>query len=76
MDTWFVTWDRPEYKEWAKVISGGYSLVVVRKEEKNYLCVRASLLMGVKGLPVFKVLEEKNFSLKEEADKQIQNWKK
>lgn len=75
MAKWFVTWDRPEYKEWAKEIKEGYLLVVIRKELDNYLCVKAELLMGSKGLPDFKVFEERNVSTQKEADKIIQAWK-
>jgi len=30
MKKWFVTWDRPEYKEWAKKTRDGYFLVIIR----------------------------------------------
>jgi len=76
MKKWFVTWNRPEYKEWAKEIKGGYSLVVIRKEPERYLCVKAELIMGAKGLPDFKVIEELHFSVQQKAQKQIQDWKK
>lgn len=73
---WFVTWDRPEYQEWAREITGGYSLVVVRKEPDSYLCVKAELIMGARGLPDFKVIEEHNFPTQQEAETQVQDWKK
>lgn len=76
MTKWFITWDRPEYKECAKEISGGYALVVVRKEPNNYICVKAKLLMGSKGLPRFSVLKEHNCSTQKQADTIIQAWKK
>lgn len=74
---WFVTWDREEYKEWAKEIPKGYSLLIIRKEQPDsYLCVKAELIMREKGLPDFKVIEEHNFSTKPEAYKVIEIWKK
>lgn len=73
---WFQTWDRPEYQEWAREIDGGYSLVIVRKEPDNYFCVKAELVMGEKGLPDFKVVEEQNLPNQQKADELIQNWKK
>ncbi len=76
MSKWFVTWDRQEYKEWAKEMSGGYSLLIIRREPNDFLCVRAKLIMGEKGLPDFKVVKEHRFPTKQKADKQIQDWKK
>lgn len=75
MKKWFVTWNRPEHKEWATKISQGYILVIICKEKNNkYLCVKAKLLMGEKGLPDFKVIKEYYFSGKKETEKQIKNW--
>ena len=76
MKKWFVTWDRPEYKEWAIPIAKGYLLVVLRKEKARFLCVKAELIMGEKGLPAFNVLEEKYYSSKPQASEQIKEWKK
>lgn len=76
MRSWFKTWDRPEYKEWAIEIPNGYLLVIIRKEPKRYLCVKAELLMKEKGLPDFRVIEEHYFPIEQEAKKQIQDWKK
>jgi len=76
MKKWFVTWDGPEYKEWAIPISKGYLLVVLRKEKTKLLCVKAELIMGKKGLPAFKVLEEKYFNSKPKASKQVKDWKR
>ena len=73
---WFRTWGRPEYKEWATKIPQGYLLVIVRKEKDNYLCVKAKLLMGGKGLPGFKIVREAYFQDIKEATEQIRNWKK
>lgn len=75
MKKWFVTWDREEYKEWATPTSKGYILVVLRKEKTRFLCVKAELIMGEKGLPAFKVVNEKYYSSKPKASKQIREWK-
>lgn len=74
MKKWFVTWNRPEYKEWATPIANGYLLIVLRVEKDRFLCVKAELIMGEKGLPAFKVVAEKYYPLKPEASKQIKNW--
>ena len=76
MKKWFVTWDRKEYKEWATPTRGGYLLVILRKEKGGYLCVKANLRMGEKGLPGFSVLKEIYFPPKNEALKQISTWQK
>lgn len=76
MKKWFVTWEREEYKEWATPISKGYLLLVFRSEKDRSLCVKAELIMGEKGLPAFNVLEEKYYSSKQKASKQIREWKK
>lgn len=75
MNTWFQTWDRSEYQEWAKKIPQGYLLVILRKEPKKFLCVKAKLLMGDTGLPGFEIVEEKRFAKKQKAENQIDNWK-
>ena len=75
MKKWFVTWDRPEYKEWATPISKGYLLVVLRKEKTRFLCVKAELIIGEKGLPAFNVLEEKYYPTSQKASKQIDEWR-
>ena len=74
MKKWFVTWDRPEYKEWAVKSSNGYLLVILRKEKTKYLCVKAELQMEEKGLPGFNVLEEIRYSSYNKANKQIRKW--
>lgn len=71
---WFVIWDRPEYKEWATPIKEGYLLVIVRKEKDKYLCVKAKLIMGERGLPDFEVLEERYFLTSQQSTKQIKEW--
>lgn len=76
MRKWFRTWNRSEYKEWASEIEGGYLLVIIRKEDTRYLTVKAELIMKDKGLPDFKVLEEKYFRSNKEALNNILQWKK
>lgn len=75
MEDWFITWNRPEYKEWAKKIPQGYLLLVLRKEPDKFLCVKAELIMKNRGLPDFKVIEEKYFLNQTEAEIQIKEWK-
>ena len=70
-----MTWDRAEYKEWAIPIKEGFLLVIIRKERDGYLCVKAKLIMGEKGLPAFVVLGEKYFPTSRQAIKQIDKWK-
>lgn len=71
---WFLTWDRPEYQEWAKEIPEGYLLHIIRKEPDNFLVVQAKLLMGEKGLPGFEVIEQRNAATEEVANRIIQDW--
>lgn len=75
MKKWFVTWDRPEYKEWATTLSDGYLLVILRTEKIRYLCVKAELTMGETGLPAFKVIEEHYCSARTKALEQILEWR-
>lgn len=72
---WFQTWSRPEYQEWAVKTREGYLLHIIRKEKDGYLCVKAKLIMGEKGLPGFEVIEEYRFSSKNKSVRQIQIWK-
>jgi len=76
MRKWFVTWNRPEYKEWASEIQSGYLLVIIRKEKNRYLTVKAEVIMKDKGLPDFKILEEHYFSIKRDSARKIREWKK
>jgi hypothetical protein len=74
---WFVTWNRPEYKEWARIIKGGYQLVILRVENnKRLLCVRARLNIKAKGLPEFVTEEERYFSTTKDSQKLISEWKR
>lgn len=73
---WFVTWNRPEYKEWAHIVEGGYQLVILRVEnDGRLLCVKARLNMKAKGLPEFVTEEEKYISSKQDAQRIINEWK-
>lgn len=74
MTKWFVTWNRPEYKERAIKSAKGYLLVIVRKEKTKYLCVKAELIMKGKGLPGFNVLEETSYKSLRKANEQINEW--
>ncbi len=74
MSDWFITWDRPEYKEWAMAVSGGYALLVFRPG-KEQLCVRAKLVMPADGLPEFKVIEERRVPSEKEATSLLKQWK-
>lgn len=71
---WFVTWNRPEYKEYATETTNGYLLAIIRKEKEKFLCVMARLRMSEKGLPNFIVLKEEYKFTQEEAVKQISQW--
>lgn len=75
MKKWFVTWNRPEYKEWAVKIPQGYLLVILRKENDRFLCVKAKLIMGKTGLPAFEITEEQHFTSRIKALMQIQEWR-
>jgi hypothetical protein len=73
---WFVTWNRPEYKEWARIVKGGYQLVILRVEnDKRLLCVRARLNIKSKGLPEFVTEEEKYASTVKDSQGIISEWK-
>lgn len=73
---WFITWDRPEYKEWAHIVKGGYQLIILRMEnDGRLLCVKARLNMKAKGLPEFVTEEEKHISSEQDAQRVINEWK-
>lgn len=74
---WFVTWNRPEYKEWAHIVKGGYQLVILRVEdERRLLCVKARLNMKAKGLPEFIIEEERYVPTIKDSQKVISKWKR
>ena len=74
MNKWFQTWKRPEYQEWATPIPEGYLLVIIRKEQSIYLCVKALLKMKEKGLPEFLIREQLHHPTKQDAMEQISLW--
>lgn len=74
---WFITWNRPEYREWASIVKGGYQLVILRMEKDGQLlCVKARLNMKARGLPEFVAEEEKYVSTKKDSQKVISEWKR
>lgn len=74
---WFITWDRPEYKEWASLVKGGYQLVILRVEnDRRFLCVKAKLNIKAKGLPEFVTVEEKYVLTTKDSQRIISEWKK
>lgn len=74
---WFVTWNRPEYKEWACIVKGGYQLVILRVEnDGRYLCVKARLNIKPRGLPEFVTEEERYVSTIKDSQEIISEWKR
>lgn len=77
MNQWFVTWDRPNYFEWAKSNKMGYRLLIIHPEsDGRYLVVDAQLKMLSKGLPEFIVTEQKYLDDLKSAKQQIAKWQK
>lgn len=76
MDDWFPTWNQPEYLEWARPTKGGYLLILARKQVNNWLVARANLIFPATGFPEFQVLEQKTVVIKDDALKQLEEWKK
>jgi hypothetical protein len=72
---WFVTWNVPEYKEWAQKTNYGYLLLVINKENSGYRCAKAKLIFKNNGLPEFSLLEEIVVNTVNEAERQIKEWK-
>jgi hypothetical protein len=73
---WFVTWDRPEYREWACADDGGYKLAIVCVEgDGAFLCVKARLNKRDKGMPQFVTDREERFYEKLRAEATIEAWK-
>lgn len=72
---WFQTWDRSEYLEWAKPISEGYLLHIIKKETYHYLVVQAKLMMKEVGLPDFHIMDQINLITLEESTEQINKWR-
>jgi hypothetical protein len=72
---WFVTWDRPEYREWARADGGGYRLVILCVEaDGTHLCVQARLNRLAKGMPQFVTEREERFPTMQRAQAAIDGW--
>jgi hypothetical protein len=72
---WFVTWDRPEYREWARADAGGYELVILCVEaDGSHLCVKARLNRLAKGMPQFVTESEERLSTMPLAQARIDGW--
>ena len=71
---WFITWNRPEYKEWAQKKNYGYLLTIIRKQIKNFLVVKAKLIFKAKGLPQFMTLESLIVKTNKKALEIIKEW--
>ncbi|MEK7533986.1 MAG: hypothetical protein AAB600_01480 [Patescibacteria group bacterium] len=75
MNKWFVTWNRPNYFEWAKANKNGYRLLVIHPEsDGRYLAVDAQLEMLPQGLPKFTVTEQKYIGDLKSAKQQVAEW--
>ena len=73
--SWFQTWDRPEYIEWAQPIEEGYLLIVARKQPNNWLLAKAKLTFKEEGLPGVEVIESRLAGTSEEAFATLGSWK-
>lgn len=71
----FITWNRPEYKEWAIKKSYGYLLTVIRKQPKDFLVVKAKLIFKAKDLPQFVTLKSLTVETEKEAKAILKKWK-
>jgi hypothetical protein len=73
---WFVTWDRPDYREWARTSDEGYQLLVVRPEaDGQRLVARARLVMTPVGLPEFVLEESERVATDAAADALLARWR-
>jgi len=73
---WFITWNRPEYKEWAVKKSYGYLLTIIRKQPQDFLAVKAKLIFKAKDLPQFVTLQSLTAKTGKEAKAVIKKWQK
>jgi hypothetical protein len=71
---WFVTWDVPEYREWARRADYGYLLLIIHKESQGFRCAKARLLFHDVGLPAFDLLAETIVEAGDDAERQIKDW--
>jgi hypothetical protein len=69
-----VTWNVPEYKEWAIKKSYGYLLTIIRQQPKDFLAVKAKLIFKAKGLPQFVTLKSLTVKTGKEAKAVIKKW--
>lgn len=72
----FATWNVPEYREWAVKKRYGYLLLIIRKQPKDFLIVKAKLIFKVKGLPEFVTLKSETVSTEKAAQILIKKWQK
>ncbi len=73
---WFVTWDRPEYREWALADERGFRLVIACVEgDGTFLCVKARLDRQPKGMPAFVTEREERCATEQRAEEIIARWK-
>lgn len=71
---WFVTWNRPEYKEWAQKKNYGYLLTVIRKQPQDFLAVKAKLILKAKNLPEFVIIKSVIVKTEKEAIALVKKW--
>ena len=71
---WFITWNRLEYKEWAQKKNYGYLLTIIRKQQRDFLVVKAKLIFKAKGLPQFVTLQSSTVKTGKEARAVIKKW--
>lgn len=70
----FVTWNVPEYKEWAQKKSYGYLLTIIRKQPQDFLVVKAKLIFKAKDLPAFETIKSVIVETEKEATEIVRNW--
>lgn len=71
---WFITWNRPEYKEWVQKKNYGYLLTVIRKQPQDFLVVKAKLIFKAKDLPVFETIKSVIVNTEKEAIALVKKW--
>jgi hypothetical protein len=76
MNTWFQTWNRPEYVEWALPRTYGYLLVMARKQTSDWFLAKAKLIFKKSGLPDVKLLQTEIVSTDKETREKVNEWKK
>jgi len=71
---WFITWNVPEYKEWAQKKRYGYLLTIIRNQKKDFLVAKAKLIFKPQGLPEFVMLKSKTTKTEKEARRLVKTW--